>query len=72
MKFIANENFPSPSVNIIREAGYKVIHFAESSPGISDHQVIEQAKKSESIILTFDKDYGEIIFKHSVANSAPV
>jgi predicted nuclease of predicted toxin-antitoxin system len=63
MKFLANENFPHPSIAILRENGYDVFSIYESNRGISDEEVIDIARKEERIILTFDKDYGELIFK---------
>lgn len=41
-------------------------------PGISDREIIEIAQKEKLIILTFDKDYGEIIFKHQVSQPPAV
>ena len=63
--FLANENFPKPSVEILRKLGFDVLCIAEISPGISDTEVIEIANKENLIILTFDKDYGELIFRYS-------
>ena len=63
--FLANENFPRPSIHILRESGYLVKSIQEDSPGISDNEVITVAQKKGLIILTFDKDYGELIFRHS-------
>ena len=64
MNFLANENFPRPSTIILRENGLSVKSIQEDFPGISDEEVIEIASKSNLIILTFDSDYGEIIFKY--------
>ncbi len=66
MKFLANENFPFPSTSLLRNSGHYVYSISEESPGISDLEVIDKAKSKGLIILTFDKDYGEIIFKHSI------
>jgi len=63
--FLANENFPKPSVNILRENGFEVKSIQEDSPGISDEEVIKIALGLNLIILTFDRDYGELIFRHS-------
>jgi predicted nuclease of predicted toxin-antitoxin system len=62
MKFLANENFPFPSIQHLRKAGYEVVSILEDDPGIADYEVIVRAIIEELIILTFDKDYGEIIF----------
>ncbi len=43
--FLANENFPRPSTIILRENGLKIKSIQEESPGISDTEVIEIAKK---------------------------
>src|SRR4051812_19599199 len=72
MNFLANENFPMPSLDILRKAGFNVISVSEISPGITDQSVIEKAIVEKLIILTFDKDYGEIIFKYKVENPPPV
>jgi predicted nuclease of predicted toxin-antitoxin system len=72
MKFLANENFPFPSVALLRKAGYEVESIAEKHSGISDVAVIEIAQKDNRIILTFDKDYGEIIFRYKKDNPPAV
>jgi predicted nuclease of predicted toxin-antitoxin system len=72
MKFLANENFPIPGINLLRKAGHTVISISELYPGISDAAVIIRALKDNCIILTFDKDYGEIIFKHARNNPPAV
>ncbi len=64
MRFLANENFPFPSLLLLRKAGFEVISVSESFPGISDPIVIEKALALKATILTFDKDYGELIFKY--------
>ena len=61
MKFLADENFPAPSIKLLRTKGYEILSVSESFPGITDFEVIQKAKANDSIILTFDKDYGEIM-----------
>lgn len=64
MKLLANENVPKASVLLLRKLGYDVVSIGEEHPGISDQSVIEVAEKEQRLILTFDRDYGELIFKH--------
>ncbi len=66
IRFLANENFPFPSIEILRSKGFELLSISESYSGISDTAVISLANKTSSIILTFDKDYGEIIFKSGI------
>lgn len=72
MKFLANENFPIPGINLLRKAGHTVTSISELYAGISDSAVIRRASADNYIILTFDKDYGEIIFKHARNNPPAV
>lgn len=70
--FLANENFPRPCPIILRENGFAVKSIQEDSPGISDQEVIKIALGLNLIILTFDRDYGEIIFRYSKVNPPAV
>ncbi|MBS1506590.1 MAG: DUF5615 family PIN-like protein [Bacteroidetes bacterium] len=51
MQFLANENFPFPSIDLLRKAGYSISSVAESFPGISDREVIEKAQANHSYYL---------------------
>ncbi len=63
MRFLANENFPLMSVVRLREALYDVAYGSEDAPGAEDSIVLERAVREERIILTFDRDYGELIYR---------
>ena len=63
MKLLANENFPLSSVKILQNAGYDIIFVGKDFAGILDSEVIELAIKDHRTIITFDRDYGELIFK---------
>ncbi|MCC6540934.1 MAG: DUF5615 family PIN-like protein [Flavobacteriales bacterium] len=72
MRFLANENFPDPSITILRGEGHVVTSVRTDAPGISDPLVIAKAQARDLIILTFDKDYGELIFKEGVTDPPAV
>jgi len=55
MRFLANENFPDPSIPLLRADGHDVRSISAEHPGISDPQVIAIAQAEDRIILTFDK-----------------
>lgn len=63
MKILANENFPNLSVRYLREKGFDVLSIGENNPSILDAEVMSIAMNDERIIVTFDRDYGELIFK---------
>ncbi len=62
--FLANENFPFPSIALLKKQGYEVLSICESHSGISDEKALQIAVEQQLIILTFDSDYGELIFKY--------
>lgn len=61
---LADENFPLPSVKELRVNGHDVYAVAELDASIPDELVIEKAIAEGRIILTFDKDFGELVFKN--------
>jgi predicted nuclease of predicted toxin-antitoxin system len=62
MRFLADENFPSGAVAALRTNGHDVIWIRTTSPGISDPEVLKLAQAEDRILLTFDKDFGELAF----------
>jgi predicted nuclease of predicted toxin-antitoxin system len=63
MRLLANENFPFTSVKILEKAGYDIVYVGLDFKGILDREVIDKAIKEKRTIITFDRDYGELIFK---------
>ena len=70
--FLANENFPRPSTLILRDNGFVIKSIQEDYQGICDLEVIQIALNDDLSILTFDSDYGELIFKHAKQNPPSV
>ena len=63
MRLLANENFPLVSVQLLRQAGFDIASITEDSPGIEDSEVLARAVDEQRIILTFDRDYSELIYR---------
>lgn len=63
MRFLANENFPLPSAERLREAGHDVAAVIRDSPGAKDSDIMARAASEGRTILTFDRDYGELIYR---------
>ncbi len=63
MRLLINENIPLASVAVLRKAGHDVGSVTEDSPGISDETVMQRAHAEDRIVVTFDRDYGELVFR---------
>jgi len=63
VKFVADESVDKPIVDALRSKGYEVYYILEESYGIPDNDVLRIANIRESILITADKDFGEIIFR---------
>ncbi|MCM2357796.1 MAG: DUF5615 family PIN-like protein [Geobacteraceae bacterium] len=59
---LANENFPLRSVSVLRRAGHDVLSITETCLGAKDASVLELASTQQRILLTFDRDYGELVY----------
>ncbi len=62
MRLLANENVINSLVQSLRALGHDVAWVAEISPGASDTEVLAQAVSQSRVLLTFDKDFGELAF----------
>jgi predicted nuclease of predicted toxin-antitoxin system len=66
MKFLADENFPRPALLVLRDAGNDVRSVAEESPGLPDEGVAELCERDDRVLLRFDKDFGELVFRRGL------
>jgi len=63
MKFFADENVARAIVQWLRHAGHDVLYAAEADPGQDDVMWLRQAEQAEGLIVTADKDFGELVFR---------
>lgn len=63
MNFFADESVDHPIVVRLREDGYAVLAVAEITPSISDETVLVRANQRGDLVLTADKDFGEMVFR---------
>jgi predicted nuclease of predicted toxin-antitoxin system len=67
MNFLADENLDWQIVERLRRDGHRVLAVAEMEPGISDDLVLELANRGQAILLTGDKDFGELVYRRGQA-----
>ena len=66
-RLLADENIPARAVDALRDAGCDVLSIREHAPESADDEVLRIAVAQGRILLTFDRDYGELIFGQSHA-----
>lgn len=66
MRWLADENIARQAIAYLRSRGEDVVSVSEVSPNIPDRVVIEHARLDDRILLSFDRDHGELIFRHGV------
>ncbi len=63
MNFLADESVDRPIVEHLRRDGHQVSYVAELGPGMPDDDVLNLANQEAALLLTADKDFGEMVFR---------
>src|SRR5436190_10071923 len=63
MNLVADEGVERQIVEQLRQEGHAVIYVAELAPSISDDEVLQQANERQAVLVTVDKDFGELVFR---------
>jgi predicted nuclease of predicted toxin-antitoxin system len=65
VRWLADECVAGTVVTRLREAGHDVTYMAELAPSTSDVDVIALAHREGRVLLTEDKDFGELVFRRN-------
>jgi predicted nuclease of predicted toxin-antitoxin system len=65
---VIDENVEYYWAELLIKKGYKTYSIREKHQGISDLQIIEIVKNQQGILLTEDKDFGELVFAYGITN----
>lgn len=63
MDIVADESVDFSLVNSLRLAGYDIAAIIETTPGMNDPQVLNFANENKALLITEDKDFGELTFR---------
>jgi predicted nuclease of predicted toxin-antitoxin system len=61
--FLANENVPGDAVEAARQAGIDLVWIKEAAVGADDERVLAMSMAERRVLVTFDKDFGELAFR---------
>ncbi len=62
MNFLADESCAGPVIRALREAGHDVVAIVEVAKGATDEQVLERALNDKRVLITEDRDFGELVY----------
>lgn len=63
MRILADESVDGPLVAGLRTLGHDVVWAAEQSRGASDEALVTLARDDNRVIITSDRDFGELVFR---------
>ncbi|HKZ42561.1 MAG TPA: DUF5615 family PIN-like protein [Candidatus Hodarchaeales archaeon] len=63
MKLLADENIPTRTLDLLKHQGMDIVSILDFRLGLSDDDVLTVAKEHERVLVTFDKDFGDIVFR---------
>jgi len=72
MRFLADESCDFAAVHALRTAGHDVVAVSEIARGVEDSAVIELARSERRVLLTEDKDFGQLVFAAARQSSGVV
>jgi len=72
LRICANENISGATVSLLRRAGHDVLWVREAAPGISDEEVLSCSQSENRLLLTFDKDFGDLVYRRGASASSGI
>jgi len=63
MLFLVDESTGRKLTSLIKQAGYDVFFSFDVLPRAGDEQLLDFAEKTNRVLITDDKDFGELIFR---------
>lgn len=61
---LLDENVPRSAGRLLAAAGHDVVLAADIQPGADDTAVLALARSQQRVLVSFDADFGELIYLH--------
>ena len=72
MRFLADESCDFAVVRELQSAGHDVLCVSEISPRAYDSEVVKLAVREKRIVLTEDKDFGQLVYAYGQKTSGVI
>src|SRR5437867_2256595 len=66
MRLLADENFPRPTVEVLRNQGNDILWARTDCPGLKDRALLELAEADGRVVLTLDKDFWQLALRRPI------
>lgn len=72
MNILADESVEATTVHRLRADGHAVESISETTPSIPDDEVLAHAAAAGRVLVTADKDFGELVYRLGRAHSGVI
>jgi len=72
MKLLLDESIDKPIADALKSEGYQIWYVYDMERGISDDKVLGIANLNDALLLTADKDFGELVFRKKMISAGVV
>jgi predicted nuclease of predicted toxin-antitoxin system len=67
MRLLLDAHISRPIMQYLESIGHDCTHAALLSPKMSDRAILERAVRERRVVMTADKDFGELVFRGQFA-----
>ena len=72
MNLLIDESVEAKIVDQLRKEGHELLYVAEMDRGASDDIILSKANANNSLLVTADKDFGELVFRRRLTHSGVI
>lgn len=72
MNLLADENIDRSLVERLRTDGHAIVYAAELTSGADDATILAQANDRQAVLVTEDKDFGELVFRQRLVHAGVI
>lgn len=72
MRFLIDENIAKKVVDFLKTKKYQVKYITDIQVGLDDFEILDLANLRNSILITFDRDFGELVFKYNYSHKGVI
>ena len=72
LKFLVDESTGDKLAEALKDNGYDALYCGKLLPGKPDEEIIKKANDEKRVLITNDKDFGEVVFRLKAVSSGVI